>query len=257
VSLSYRKPEVELHLPAKGDSVQVVGHGYRKVLGGAKNSYSFLKIYASSISAISAEEEMALSVEAGLGRRAREKERRGGEVSLVTVQVKRAATECDLLETRTLVLVYCYYIFELNSDISTYIFNPEMVRCSKNGKEFMQNNTLPKLVLETALKKVLEEFAAAALLTLKQQEGKDFYVIKRELLGAIEKTFEEKIEEEGQRGGVCIEPLTNYVNRKLAEFTRTSFQLFNWRFSQKVLTKLQGLNKIYKTADKRIFPNTR
>jgi hypothetical protein len=46
---------VELELPVKGDSVQVVGHGYRKVLGGAKNSYSFLKIYASSISTITVE----------------------------------------------------------------------------------------------------------------------------------------------------------------------------------------------------------
>jgi hypothetical protein len=58
-----------------------------------------------------------------------------------------------------------------------------------------------------------------------------------------------------EKGGIGIEQITAHVNRKLSEFTNTNFMLFDWKFSQKVLIKLQNLNKIYKTSDKLIFPN--
>jgi hypothetical protein len=51
----YRKLSPELELPAKGDSVQILGVGYKKVLGGTKNPFSFLKIFASCISRITPE----------------------------------------------------------------------------------------------------------------------------------------------------------------------------------------------------------
>jgi len=57
--------------------------------------------------------------------------------------------------------------------------------------------------------------------------------------------------------GVFIEQLTHYVNKKLSEHYNNSLVLFDWKFSQKVLLKLQSLNKIYKTSDKLIFPNIR
>lgn len=57
MSLLYKKmkTETEIELPRKGDSVQIVGRGYRKVLGGTKNPFSFLKIIASSISKVTLE----------------------------------------------------------------------------------------------------------------------------------------------------------------------------------------------------------
>jgi hypothetical protein len=50
------------------------------------------------------------------------------------------------------------------------------------------------------------------------------------------------------KGGVGIEQLTTHVNRQLSEFHKASFTLFDWKFSQKVLLKLQNDNKIYKTS---------
>ena len=84
-----------------------------------------------------------------------------------------------------------------------------------------------------------------------------FFIIKRDILRAIEKNFEDKIAEMEQQGGIEIEQLTNHVNRKLSEYTNSGFSLFDWRFSQNVLKNLQSLNKIYKTSDKLIFPNIR
>lgn len=40
-------------LPKKGDSVMLVGIGFKKILGGGKNEYSFIKIHALSIAKIS------------------------------------------------------------------------------------------------------------------------------------------------------------------------------------------------------------
>lgn len=50
-------------LPQKGDSVEIIGHGFRKIMGG-KHEYSFLKILALSISPITQEEELTINLEA-------------------------------------------------------------------------------------------------------------------------------------------------------------------------------------------------
>lgn len=42
------------------------------------------------------------------------------------------------------------------------------------------------------------------------------------------------------KGGVGIELLTGHVNRSLCEFYSSNFSLFDWKFSQKVLIKLQS-----------------
>ena len=43
----------------------------------------------------------------------------------------------------------------------------------------------------------------------------------------IEKYFEEKIIEMGDKGGTLIDHLTTYVNRKLCEYINTNFTLIN------------------------------
>jgi hypothetical protein len=82
-----------------------------------------------------------------------------------------------------------------------------------------------------------------------------FFMIKRDLFRGIEKTLEERITEFGSKGGVGIEQLNSYSNKRISEYTNISYQVFNWKFIQIVLTKLQANNKIYKTSDKLIFPN--
>lgn len=59
------------------------------------------------------------------------------------------------------------------------------------------------------------------------------------------------------KGGVRIDQLSAYANKKIAEYANIGFQVFNWKFVQKLLTRMQGDNKIYKTSDKLIFPNSR
>jgi hypothetical protein len=61
VTLIHRRIQTAELLPVRGDSVQIIGQGFRKVLGG-KHEYSFLKILALSISAISPEEELAINL---------------------------------------------------------------------------------------------------------------------------------------------------------------------------------------------------
>ena len=43
----------------------------------------------------------------------------------------------------------------------------------------------------------------------------------------------------------------------ICKFSNANYNMFNWKFLQNVLKKLQGINKIYKTSDKLIFPNIR
>lgn len=61
----------------------------------------------------------------------------------------------------------------------------------------------------------------------------------------------------GSKGGVRIEQLNLYANKKIGEYANISYQVFNWKFVQKVLVCMQEDNKIYKTSDKVIFPNSR
>lgn len=157
-------------------------------------------------------------------------------------------------------MIYCYYVFEHNTDIESYIFNAEMIRCSKDGGQFLTDSRVTKACLDAAIQRTLVEMVGVGFLMerkMAEEGGKPFFVMKRDLLRGIEKTFEEKIVEMEEKGGVGIDMLTAHVNRKLSEFATTNFVLFDWRFSQKVLVKLQSLNKIYKTSDKLIFPNIR
>ena len=55
-SLIYKKIPADVKLPKVGDSVIVIGSGYRKILGGSKNAYSFPKIHVCSIGVITPEE---------------------------------------------------------------------------------------------------------------------------------------------------------------------------------------------------------
>jgi hypothetical protein len=61
---------------------------------------------------------------------------------------KSFETVAEQQEVRTLIMIYCYYVFEHNPDIQSYIFNPEMIRCSKHGREFMENFGITKDCLE-------------------------------------------------------------------------------------------------------------
>lgn len=61
----------------------------------------------------------------------------------------------------------------------------------------------------------------------------------------------------GTKGGVKIDQLCAYANKKIGEYANIGYQVFNWKFVQKLLTRMQGDNKIYKTSDKLIFPNSR
>ena len=59
------------------------------------------------------------------------------------------------------------------------------------------------------------------------------------------------------KGGINIEQVTLFVNKRMTETNGFSYPLFDWKFSQKVLTKLQSKNIIYKTSDKMIFSNAK
>lgn len=61
----------------------------------------------------------------------------------------------------------------------------------------------------------------------------------------------------GNKGGINLEQVSLYVNKRMSESSGFSYPLFDWKFSQKVLSKLQAKNIIYKTSDKIIFPNLR
>jgi hypothetical protein len=43
-------------------------------------------------------------------------------------------TAAEQQEIRTLVMNYCYFIFENNPDLQTYIINAEVIRCSSYGR---------------------------------------------------------------------------------------------------------------------------
>lgn len=94
-------------------------------------------------------------------------------------------------------MTYCYYVFEHNSDINSYIFNAEMVRLSKCGTQFLNDARVTKACLEAAIKRTLVEMTGAGLIAEKNvnSEGKSeaFFVMKRDLLRGIERAFEEKI----------------------------------------------------------------
>lgn len=116
--------------------------------------------------------------------------------------------------------------------------------------------------LEEVLMRALMELCNIGLVASKvmaehNRHEEQFFLIKRDLFRGIEKTLEERIIEFGSKGGINIEQLNAYTNKKIAEFTNVQYYLFNWKFLQKVLAKLQGGNFIYKTADKMIFPNFR
>ena len=53
VTMVYKKVSKDVVLPEPGDSVEVVGKGYCKVLGGKKNPYKITKIFAKGIGKIS------------------------------------------------------------------------------------------------------------------------------------------------------------------------------------------------------------
>lgn len=72
-TLIYKKIPADINLPKKGDSVQMVGMGYKKVLGGSKNSYSFPKIQVISIGVITPEEEFEFGIKAAQNRKKFEK----------------------------------------------------------------------------------------------------------------------------------------------------------------------------------------
>jgi ERCC4-related helicase len=61
-------------------------------------------------------------------------------------------------------MTYCYYVFEHNTDINSYIFNAEMIRLSKCGTQFLNEARVIKASLEAALKRTLAEMAAVGLL---------------------------------------------------------------------------------------------
>jgi hypothetical protein len=45
-------------------------------------------------------------------------------------------------------MTYCYYVFEQNTDIQSYIFNPEMIRSSKDGSQFLNDSRVTKACLD-------------------------------------------------------------------------------------------------------------
>lgn len=258
VTLVHRRISCPELLPARGDSVQIIGHGFRKVLGG-KHEYSFLKILALSISKVSAEEELAINLEAARGLGERVQEVQGAVEKARPQRVHRAfESPAEQQEVRTLVMNYCYYIFENNPDLQTYIINAEVIRCSTYGREFMENFGTTRDCLEHALARTIGTLSAAGLLLERAGErGESMYLVKRDLFRGIEKSLEERIEEMGSKGGVRIDQLSAYANKRIAEYANVTFQLFNWKFVQKLLTRMQGENRIYKTSDKLIFPNSR
>lgn len=44
-------------------------------------------------------------------------------------------------------MTYCYYVFEHNTDINSYIFNAEMIRLSKCGTQFINDARVTKACL--------------------------------------------------------------------------------------------------------------
>ena len=54
-TLIYQRLNSDIKLPEKGDSVHIIGRGYKKVVG-IKTSFSFLKIHVKCIGVISFEE---------------------------------------------------------------------------------------------------------------------------------------------------------------------------------------------------------
>jgi hypothetical protein len=199
VTLLYQKINPEVPLPRLGESVDVIGVGYRKVLGGTKNPYSFAKVFANCISTITVEKEMELAMEGAGGRQRRTNYMKVTDtIELLEPQKKKLEFESsqERLDLRTLVMIFCYYVFEHNTDIQSYIFNPEMIVCSKAGRHFMTEFGVAKGSLEAALARTLQELANAGYLAEKDSsEGskQPFFVIKRELLRGLEKDFEEKI----------------------------------------------------------------
>jgi hypothetical protein len=111
--------------------------------------------------------------------------------------------------------------------------------------------------LEEALTRTIATLSAVGLFSEKTEKGATLYTVKRDLFRGIEKSLEEKIEEMGSRGGVRINELCMHANKKVGDYAGIGYALFNWKFVQKLLARMQSENKIYKTSDKLIFPNSR
>ena len=56
-------------MPVQGESVQLIGCGFKKVLGSGSNVCSFLKIYCSSLAVITHEQEMEFCMKAAHNRK--------------------------------------------------------------------------------------------------------------------------------------------------------------------------------------------
>ena len=220
VTLCYRRIPPEYELPGKGASVEVVGFGYKKVLGIRNNIYSFYKIIASGIKEVPPEQELANHLAAALVYRrysaklapkAQRIEKLEPKVRLRSFESVQEATEL-----KSLVWTYCYYVFEHNPDIQSYVFNAEMIRASRDGAQFLNDARVTKPCLQEAINKVLEELVGLGLLSAKSvaEEREAFFVVKKDLLRGIEKAFEERILEM-KDSGVLIEQLTQHVNKKL------------------------------------------
>jgi hypothetical protein len=160
-------------------------------------------------------------------------------------------------EVRTLVMNYCYFIFENNPDLQSYIINAAVIRCSGYGREFMETFGTTRDCLEEALTRTIANLSSIGLFSEKTEKGEVLYTVKRDLFRGIEKSLEEKIEEAGSKGGVRITDLCTHANKKIGDYAGINYAIFNWKFVQKLLARMQSENKIYKTSDKLIFPNTR
>ncbi len=72
-----------------------------------------------------------------------------------------------------------------------------MIRCSKDGGQFLADSRVTKACLDAAIQRTLFEMVSVGFLSEKkktEEESKhSFFVMKRDLLRGIEKTFEEKI----------------------------------------------------------------
>ena len=71
-------------------------------------------------------------------------------------------------------MIYCYYVFEHNTDIQSYIFNSEMIRCSKDGSQFLNSVKVSKQCMDAAIRRTLTEMCNYGFLTEKimSQESK-------------------------------------------------------------------------------------
>lgn len=92
---------------------------------------------------------------------------------------------------KTLVWIYCYYVFEHNPDIQSYIFNSEMIRASKVGGQVLEDMQISKSSFEVAMTKILQNLMKLGLVAPKSmhEEKQPFFVIKKDLFRGIEKTF--------------------------------------------------------------------